>query len=363
MFTYQKIIQLALLLSGVCGALASIDTDSHLSPKVLEKLRPTENLAYEDDSLDDDTWRSKRWEFDYQYSGISTFAHLPHVRCLVEQSEDFDIAIIGVPFDTAVSHRPGARFGPKGIRSASSRQMAIRGFNPSLNVNPYESWAKILDCGDIPVSSYDNQLAVRQMTEGYIDLLSRKATASPASNNLKTAGLAKDGIFHPRLITLGGDHSIGLASLRALGHFYGNVSVIHFDSHLDTWNPKRYYPSYWHSDRADFTHGTMFWMASKEGLINNGTSIHAGLRTRLSGTDYYDYEEDNRVGFTFIEAQEIDEIGVNGIVERIKQVVGDTLVYLSIDIDVVDPGLAPGTGTPETGGWTTREMKDRKSVV
>lgn len=111
------------------------------------------------------------------------------------------------------------------------------------------------------------------------------------------------------------------------------------------------------SKQSEFTHGTMFHLAAQEGCIANGTSIHGGLRTRLSGLDYGDYLHDEEVGFKFIEAHEIDNLGVQGVINRVKATVGDTPVYLSIDIDVIDPGLAPGTGTPETGGWTTREMK------
>ncbi|EPX73376.1 agmatinase 2 [Schizosaccharomyces octosporus yFS286] len=328
--------------------------DLEMLPKVEQHLQQP-NIAFEESPVPDSE-RAERWNFDTQFSNMFGFAHLPQTKCLTDWSVDYDIAIVGVPFDTAVSYRPGARFGPRAIRTASSRQTSLRSFNPSLNINPYRTNTKIIDCGDIPITPFDNKLALKQMTEGYIDLLSHSVATPADSQNKRNSALAKDGKFHPRLVSLGGDHSIALSSLRALGKLYQNVSVIHFDSHLDTWNPSTYH-SHWMSEQSEFTHGTMFWLASQEGLINNGSSIHAGLRTRLSGTDYFDYEEDKRVGFMLIEASEIDEIGVKGIVERIKKTVGDNLVYLSIDIDVLDPGLAPGTGTPETGGWTSREMK------
>jgi agmatinase len=281
-----------------------------------------------------------KWGTDYVFSGISTFAHLPHKKCLLDPSINYDIAIIGAPFDTAVSYRPGARFGPRAIRGASARQISMSAFNPAQGINPYLDWAQILDCGDIPISPFDNNLALRQMTEAFSGLLSRPAASNPD--------------LPPRLVTLGGDHSIALAALRALKKVHGGpVSVLHFDAHLDTWPPSRY-PSAWKSDQAAFTHGTMFHLASEEGLLL--PSVHAGIRTRLSGTDYGDWEHDEEHGWMRIVTDEIDDIGVTGVIEKILGRLRGKRVYLSFDIDVIDPGLAPGTGTPEIGGWTTREV-------
>jgi agmatinase len=132
--------------------------------------------------------------------------------------------------------------------------------------------------------------------------------------------------------------------------------VLHFDAHLDTWHPAKY-PSPWPSKQAQFNHGSMFWIASNEGLINNGSSVHAGLRTRLSGSDFDDYADDTEQGFLRISSDDIDDIGPQGIVKIIMERIGtEKPVYLSVDIDVLDPGLAPGTGTPEAGGWTSREL-------
>ena len=117
------------------------------------------------------------------------------------------------------------------------------------------------------------------------------------------------------------------------------------------------YPSAWPSQQSEFNHGSMFWLASNEGLIANGSSVHAGLRTRLSGNDWADYDDDDRQGFLRISADDIDDLGTAGIISAILERIGtEKKVYLSIDIDVLDPGLAPGTGTPEPGGWTTREL-------
>lgn len=187
------------------------------------------------------------------------------------------------------------------------------------------------------------------MTTAYTELISRRplSFSNPPSHT------------HPKLISLGGDHSIALAALRALEKVHKQpIAVLHFDAHLDTWHPGAY-PSAWANTptQADFTHGTMFWVASEEGLIANGSSVHAGLRTRLGGTDFADYDNDERQGFLRIEADDIDAVGVSGIIDLILTRIGtETPVYLSVDIDVIDPGLAPGTGTPEPGGWTTREL-------
>ena len=166
----------------------------------------------------------------------------------------------------------------------------------------------------------------------------------------------------PKLLMLGGDHSIALPALRALKEVYQQpITVVHFDAHLDTWHPAKY-PSAWIDAEnpetpSFFNHGSMFWIAATEGLVNNGSSVHAGLRTRLSGDDEGDYSDDSQQGWMRISTDDIDDMGPKGIIESIMKRVGtEKPVYLSIDIDVIDPGLAPGTGTPEPGGWTTREL-------
>lgn len=267
---------------------------------------------------------------------------MPVHKCLIDSQKTFDIGVIGVPFDTAVSYRPGARFGPRALRQASSRQTSLRGFNSRAGINPYQNWAEVIDCADMPITPFDNELALQQISEGYEELiLGRKSTV---------------GSGPPRIVTLGGDHSIILGALRALNKLYGPITVIHFDAHLDTWLPTKY-PSSWENGVTAFTHGTMFWMAHDEGLLDNQTCIHAGLRTRLSGTDWGDYEEDSRQGFARISSDDIMEIGTKGVIKQIlERVPKDAPTYISVDIDVIDPGLAPGTGTPEPGGWQSREL-------
>ncbi|KAF2862844.1 Arginase/deacetylase [Piedraia hortae CBS 480.64] len=292
-----------------------------------------------------------KWGTDWAFSGISTFAHLPHMRCLQMPEVEYDIAILGVPFDTAVSYRPGARFGPRAIRAASARQTPSRAYNPRAGLNPYREWAKMVDCGDVPVTPFDNELALRQMTEAFTELSHRAAPGKSARSHAKYRQKSK-------LFTLGGDHSIALPTLRALNRVYGQVAVVHFDAHLDTWHPTKY-PSVWVNteeyEQSYFTHGTMFWLAYNESLLLPNKSVHAGLRTRLLGQG--DNEEDDAQGWMRIASDEVDELGPATIAQRIVSHVGrETPVYLSVDIDVIDPGLAPGTGTPEPGGWTTREL-------
>ncbi|KAL6884262.1 Arginase/agmatinase/formimionoglutamate hydrolase [Trichoderma longibrachiatum] len=286
-----------------------------------------------------------KWGHEWSFNGIGSFAHLDYVKCLTNPQEKYDIAIVGAPFDNAVSFRPGARFGPRAIRQASSRQTSMRAFNPRANINPYQNWAKIVDCGDIPITPFDNNIAVEQMTQAFTNL----GRANPVSS------LSQG---RPKIITLGGDHSLALPALRALKEIYGRpVRVLHFDAHLDTWDPAAY-PSAWGS--TQFTHGSMFWMANKEGLLSNSStsqSVHAGLRTRLSGTDWADHESDTAQNWVRYSADEIDDIGTKGIIDGIMSVLGtEDPVYLSVDIDVLDVAFAPGTGTPEPGGWTTREL-------
>ncbi|KAJ5344920.1 hypothetical protein N7541_007416 [Penicillium brevicompactum] len=295
----------------------------------------------------------KKWDQEWSFSGIASFAHLKPVKCLIEPDEHYDIAVIGAPFDTAVSYRPGARFGPRAIRAASARQMAPTSYNTRAGINPYKSWAKITDCGDIPITPFDNGLAERQMYEAFLELGSRKIV----NKSPKATGI---GHTHPKLVTLGGDHSVALPALRALYQIYQKpITVLHFDAHLDTWNPVRY-SAYWQSEQTQFNHGSFFHKASREGLICNATSAHAGLRTRLTGVDAGDYTNPGpEQGFIRIHADDIDELGPMGVVETIIARTGldpEQPVYLSVDIDVLDPSTAPGTGTPEPGGWTTREF-------
>lgn len=182
-----------------------------------------------------------------------------------------------------------------------------------LKANPFNSWAKVIDCGDIPVTSYDNAWALHQIEEGHNSILMR----APATD-AKELGPSKGGETLPRVLTLGGDHTITLPLLRSMNRAYGPITVIHFDSHLDTWRPKVFGGS--PSKQASINHGTYFYHASQEGLLRNDTNIHAGIRTTLSGPS--DYENDGYCGFEIVEAREIDTIGTEGIIKKIHDRVG-----------------------------------------
>ncbi|BGP57304.1 hypothetical protein JCM8202v2_004944 [Rhodotorula sphaerocarpa] len=290
---------------------------------------------------------------DLSFSGVATFAHLPHERCLDAPDKAFDIAVLGMPYDTSVSFRPGARFGPNAIRQGSRRMAKNRGYSIPWNFNPFLVGASIMDCGDVPISPYDNSLALDQMETAYSTLLAREVDTDFTREHGGTKAFALDGKEHPKIVTLGGDHTIVLPILRSLAKVYGPVAVLHFDAHLDTWNGAMYNGAW--TPQSQITHGSMFWKASTEGLVSNTSSLHAGIRTRLS--EFEDLTHDTEVGFKLLTTDDIDELKPSGIIRKIKERVGEMPVYLSLDIDVVDPSMAPATGTPESGGWTTRELK------
>ncbi|TFY73951.1 hypothetical protein EWM64_g10061 [Hericium alpestre] len=336
-------LQLAFVLSALAFSLVLAHTHEQT---VLDAQAP----ATEDANAN--PWLTKYGkQVDLGYTGPLSFSHLDYARCLEDDSNDFDIAILGMPFDTAVSYRPGARFGPHGIRVGSRRQHGQRAYTLSWGMNPYVQGSKVLDCGDIPLNAYDNALALDQMEVAYSTLLARSVTKSEgAASQELTHIFAKDGKAHPRIVTLGGDHTIVLPILRSLNKVYGPVSVIHFDAHLDTWG---YAPASG-SAQSRITHGSFFHVAWEEGLMSN-SSIHAGIRCKMTGE--VDITGDEETGFKIVSTDDIDDLGINEVIRRIRKRIGDNPVYLSLDIDVIDPGLAPATGTPEAGGWTTREVK------
>ncbi|EOA86881.1 hypothetical protein ACJQWK_08432 [Exserohilum turcicum] len=276
-----------------------------------------------------------------RFEGLMTFAHFPYVHCLAPKGqhvEPFDIAILGAPFDTGVTARPGARFGPGGIRAGSRRMSPDAGWSIYTGENLLLDWAKIVDCGDAPLTFLDNTVALKQLDQAHQIVSSRETN----STQHKT----------PKIITLGGDHTTTLSALRSAYHHWGQVSVIHFDSHIDTWDPDVLGGGISHY--AGVNHGTFLHIAHEEGLIRN-TSMHAGIRAPVARPKG-DVRNDIRCGFQMIKARDIDRIGVSGVIEKLKERVGDSKVYISVDIDVLDPAFAPATGTAEVGGWSTREL-------
>ncbi|KAI3324495.1 arginase [Xylariaceae sp. AK1471] len=277
-----------------------------------------------------------------QFSGLTTYAHIPYVNCFSDDAttgSKYDIAIFGAPFDTGVTARPGARYGPQGIRLGSQRKTADFAWSAYTGKNALQSWATVVDCGDVPLTFLDNNYALAQLTKGHKVVSGRKAANKSYSAT-------------PRIITLGGDHTTTLPALRSTYKHWGPVSVIHFDSHIDTWDPSELGGGI--SDYAGLNHGTFLHIAHEEGLIRN-TSIHAGIRAPLANPKG-DIVNDSRCGFARLTARDLDRFGVSGIASRIRDRVAHGPVYISVDIDVLDPAFAPATGTPEPGGWSTREL-------
>jgi agmatinase len=250
-----------------------------------------------------------------RYAGLSTFARLPRIEDVTRA----DVAVLGVPFDSGVSYRPGARFGPAHIRQSSR---LLRPYNPALGIAPFEG-QQVADAGDVACNPFSIAEAIGQI----------EAAATP----LLEAGA--------RLLTLGGDHTIALPLLRSVHARHGAVAVLHFDAHLDTWDTYFGEP---------YTHGTPFRRASEEGLIDRSHSMHIGIRGPLY--DRVDLSDTSDLGFETLHCVEIEELGVAGVVARMRARLGSAPVYVSIDIDVLDPAHAPATGTPEAGGMTSREL-------
>ena len=247
--------------------------------------------------------------------GPDTFARLPRL----DQVDRARVAILGIPFDAGVSYRPGARFGPAAIRAGSK---LLRAYHPGLDVGPW-SVHQVADAGDVATNPFDILEAIAQIEAG-----------------------AREALTHAdRVLALGGDHTIALPLLRVAHERHGPIALVHFDAHLDTWDT--YFG-------AAYTHGTPFRRAFEEGLLAPGRSAHVGIRGPLFGTQ--DLVDDAGMGFEVITTVDVARAGVDAAIARVRARVGDSPVYVSIDIDVLDPAHAPGTGTPEPGGLSTREL-------
>lgn len=249
-----------------------------------------------------------------RYSGIRTFMRVPHVREL----EGVDVAVVGVPTDDAVAFRSGARFGPEAIRSAS---VLLRPYNPILRVGLAERLS-IIDWGDAPT------------VPGYtLESLERTRAA--------VEEVARAGVVP---LCLGGDHTVLLAELRALAAVHGPLALVQLDAHHDLWD--EYFGQ-------KVFHGSVVRRAVEEGLIEPTRSVQAGLRGSLYGPG--DAELPARLGIDALSYEELAALGPAGFSMRVRERVGAAPCFLSFDVDFVDPAFAPGTGTPEVGGPSSRE--------
>ena len=250
-------------------------------------------------------------------SGIRTFARREHTRDLT----GVDVAVVGVPFDTGASFRTGTRFGPEGIRSAST---LLREYDPALDVAALED-LRIVDRGDVAIAPGNSERAVGEIAEQLEDIV--KAGAIP--------------------LVLGGDHTIALAELRALAGRHGPLGLALLDAHADTWDSYR-------GER--YFHGTPFRRAVEEGLIEPSRSLLAGMRGSLySSADLADARE---LGFELVPWSELRELAADAYGERVRERLGEGPAFFSFDIDFVDPAFAPATGTPEVGGPTSAQALD-----
>jgi agmatinase len=218
---------------------------------------------------------------------------------------------MGVPFDTATTNRPGARLGPRAIRNASTIMAWEKPYGMAFD--PFDKLA-VVDAGDC---FFDHG----------------RPEQTPAEIEEQAFGIIDQG---PALLSLGGDHFVSYPLIKAHHRKHGGpLSLLHFDAHSDTWADE--------NDRID--HGTMFWWAAKQGLIDPASSVQIGIRTTNPDT----------LGFNIIDGPRVHEIGIATVVEKTRAILGDRPVYLTFDIDCLDPSYAPGTGTPVCGGLTTHQ--------
>ncbi len=249
-----------------------------------------------------------------RFAGVRTFMRSPYVTDLA----GVDAAVFGIPFDTATSYRTGARFGPEAIRSAS---VLLRPYHPVLAVNVVEALS-VVDYGDLPVSPGNIERTYGQVAEAMAPLVA--ADVFP--------------------LALGGDHSITLAELRALVRRHGSLCLVQLDAHADTWD--EYFGQ-------KYFHGSTFKRAVEEDLLNAGRSVQAGIRGSLYGAE--DIRIAEELGFTVVPSEELRKLGAEAYAGLVKENVGERPVFLSFDIDFLDPAFAPGTGTPEVAGFSTAE--------
>ncbi len=253
-----------------------------------------------------------------RFGGIATWGRLPHVS--LEDATGVDIGIVGIPWDGGTTNRPGPRHGPRQIRDQSSM---VRRMHQVTRVVPYDQ-ANVADLGDCPVNPANVDDALKRV-EAYFKKLVAKGI---------------------RPLSAGGDHLSSLPVLRALGE-KKPVGMIHFDAHTDL------YDSYFGGFK--YTHGTPFRRAIEEGVLDPKRTIQIGLRGSMYDND--DFEWGEKMGVRLVRIEEAVEKGPKTIMAEARKIVGDGETYVTFDIDMLDPVYAPGTGTPEIGGFTTREAQ------
>jgi guanidinopropionase len=253
-----------------------------------------------------------------RFAGVPTFMRLPHVSLDEARIQDVEIGIIGVPWDSGTTNRPGPRHGPRQLRDASTM---IRAEHPVSGVRPYER-SNCADLGDVSINPADIEDSMKRITAFYNKVLEK-------------------GI---KPLTAGGDHLTSLPVLRALAD-KGPLGMIHFDSHTDLFH------SYF--DGTMFTHGTPFRRAVEENLLDPKRVVQIGIRGTQYDTEDLDFAKS--VGIRVIKIEEFFDRGIQDVMAEAKEIVGEKETYVSYDIDFIDPAFAPGTGTPEVGGPNSYE--------
>lgn len=249
-----------------------------------------------------------------RFSGIATFMRLPHIP----RAQDLDVALIGIPFDGGATYRSGPRFGPRHVRAQSCM---IRPWNPVLNVDPFSKW-RVGDYGDLSVNPLSLDDTYTRITQQLDEVLNAGA----------------------RTLCVGGDHSILLPILRSVRKKFGPVALVQFDAHNDTWG------GYFGSPHS---HGTPVRRAVEEGLLLKGHVLQIGLRGQVYSHEDFDFGRKHK--FSVITAEEFHRGGLAAVAKVLKRFRGKP-VYVTLDIDVVDPAFAPGTGTPQVGGLSSFQI-------
>jgi guanidinopropionase len=248
-----------------------------------------------------------------RFAQVPTFMRLP----LITELAELDVAIVGVPFDGGVSNRPGARYGPREIRSES---VLCRPYNPEVGIDPFDHLA-IGDTGDVDVNPVSIEMTYERVESRVTELVEKKCVP----------------------LVIGGDHSISYPVMKTLANRWGPLSMVHIDSHSDLWED--YFGS-------KFAHGTMFRRALEDGILRKGSVIQIGIRGQLYAEDNEDFARE--YGVEIIRIEEALRLGAEELGNRCSRLTGP--VYVSFDIDSVDPAFAPGTGTPAVGGFTSLDI-------